>query len=222
MTLIDDTILTCPNCAKYVRTLEILSYHIFESVLFSDGKADTIPIIPNISRILICPECDNEFWKDDAEQVVDAKIEIDNIRSVLTPGELFAVRNSEDLLGHARYYYKLLKEKFFNNNEREIYLRILFWHELNDIVRYNIPVKLKILEERELLLRDNLLHLIKIFNPSYEEEKLLLAEMYRELGDYDFAKRILEAIKEQDFIGKRNELLRACNRKSVKVFKLKN
>jgi len=222
MTLIDDTILTCPSCAKYVRTLEILSYHIFESVLFSDGKADTTPIIPNISRILICPICNKEFWKDDAQQIIDDNIDIYNIRSVLTPGDLFSVRNSEDLLGKSRYYSKLIKEKFAKNNEKEIYLRIILWHELNDIVRYNIPVKLKILEEREHLLRDNLIHLIKIFNPSYEEEKLLLAEMYRELGEFDFAQTILEDIKEQDFIGKRNELLRACNNKNVKVFKLKN
>ncbi|PLX04721.1 MAG: hypothetical protein C0595_01905 [Marinilabiliales bacterium] len=199
-----------------------MSYHIFESVLFSDGKADTTPIIPNISRILICPECNKEFWKDDAEQTVDTKIDTYNIRSVLSPSDLFAVRNSEDLLGQARYYYKLLKENFANNNEKEIYLRMLLWHELNDIVRYNIPVKVTILDERELLLRDNLLHLIKIFNPSYEEEKLLLAEMYRELGEFDFAQTILEAIREQDFIGKRNELFRACNSKSVRVFKLKN
>ena len=120
------------------------------------------------------------------------------------------------------FFDELSATKFAKNNEKEIYLRIILWHELNDIVRYNIPVKLKILEEREHLLRDNLIHLIKIFNPSYEEEKLLLAEMYRELGEFDFAQTILEAIKEQDFIGKRNELLRACNNKNVKVFKLKN
>lgn len=222
MTLIDNIILTCPYCAKYVQTLEILSYHVFESILFSDGKADTTPIIPNTSRILICPECDKNFWKDDAKQILDSKIDIYNIRSVSVPGDLFVVRNSEDLLGQARYYCKLLKDNFADNNERESYLRILLWHELNDIVRYNIPVNTIILEERESLLRENLLNLIKIFNPTYEEEKLLLAEMYRELGDFDFAEKILEEIKEQDFLGKRNELLKACNRKNVKVFKLKN
>ncbi len=222
MTLIDNTILTCPYCAKYVQTLEILSYHVFESILFSDGKADTTPIIPNTSRILICPECNKNFWKDDAEQILDTKMDTYNIRSVSVPGDLFVVRNSEDLLGQARYYCKLLEDNFADNHERESYLRILLWHELNDIVRYNIPVNTIILEERESLLRENLLNLIKIFNPTYEEEKLLLAEMYRELGEFDFAQKILEEIKEQDFMGKRNELLKACNRKNVKVFKLKN
>lgn len=222
MTLIDSTILTCPHCGKYVRTLEILSYHVFETVLFSDGKADTTPILPNVSRILICPECNEVFWKDDAEQVADSNNEMDKLKSVSVPGDLFAVRNSEDLLGQARYYFNLIKENFANNNERETYLRILLWHELNDIVRYNIPVKLTVLEERELILRENLLNLIKTFDPTYEEEKLLLAEMYRELGEFEFSQKILEAIREQDFFDKKNELLKACNRKNIRVFKLKN
>lgn len=222
MTLLDTAILTCPECAKYVQTIEVLSFHIFESVVFSDGKADTTPIMPNTSRILICPECRKEFWLEDAKQVLNEDLNLEKIKHIVHPSDLFSVKNSDDLLGLANYYQQLLDNNFAKNRQNESYLRVKLWHELNDIVRYNIPVKLKILEEREKMNEVNLVNLVKIFNPVYVEEKLMQAEMYRELGEFDFAIELLNEINDDFVDDKKLQLLSACKKKNKQVFKLKN
>ncbi|PLX13519.1 MAG: hypothetical protein C0598_03405 [Marinilabiliales bacterium] len=222
MTLLETNILTCPNCSKFVQVLEVLSFHIFESEVYSDGKADTTPIMPNTSRILICPECNKEFWLEDAKNILDNEIISDEIKDVATPTELFSVKNSDNLLGLSLYYKRLLDDQFAKTTDRESYLRILLWHELNNIVRYNIPIRNEVLVQCDKMIFENLVQLVKIFNPVYLEEKLMLAEMYRELGEFDFAIEILKTIEDDYLNDRKEELLTACKKKTTKVFKLKN
>jgi len=118
----------------------------------------------------------------------------------------------------AKYYAELLEENFATTRDREVYLRNKIWQLLNNKIRnrpnsffYNLKnftykyavrnigrkKKNKLEFEKHLdFFNENLKRLISIFEATGDEQKLLLAEMYRELGDFENAKNTIDEITE--------------------------
>ncbi len=220
MTLINSVILKCPNCSHLLEVIELQSFHLFKPEMFSDGKIDSTSLIPDVSEILICTKCNTDFWREDAICLNPDQDSDPGALPANQPSGLFLSFNSDLRLSISKYYNKLLSRGFADTYDKEVYLRTLLWHGLNDITRYKSRASKGVIAEQEGLLRDNLNKLISVYKPRYPEEVLLLAEMHRELGEFDEAINILGKVNRDECLSAYKQILGACKKKSVSVFKI--
>lgn len=180
----------CPHCENKMYTIGVMSYTIRNSEVFSDGKVICNPPRPSEKNILICSECYEAFWKDDA-QIDNEKPEylLDNLPEANSINDLFPGFDSDHKLKRITYFFELLKKGFANTEKREVFLRIELWQSINDTVRY----KKELIQNNLIdIFKNNLLRLVEIYKPRVENEKLLLVEMHRELGQFDKASELLK------------------------------
>lgn len=240
MTTIIPAVYTCPNCKNEMYSFELASYTIHSSIVYSDGKSISSPPVMFNKPILICSECNKPFWKDDATredaQRSDPDQELPEARDI---SDLFEPFEKDRNIKLARYYSGLLETGFANTTEREIYLRTELWRTLNNDFRnqkedsvtdklkesiedlfYNTKEKeTRAPEERKMFI-NNLRKLISVFKPENDDEQLLLAEMYRELGEFDRALYILNKIGQHERNDFYDKILKAVKQKRSGVFRL--
>ena len=216
MTTFSQIILACPHCGIRMGAYELMSYTIHSSTVYSDGMTVTEPWLNNDKAIAICPACKKPLWLEDA--LLDTEeISIDNLPLAGDVYELpFALSETfkKELI---QFYVDLLKDGFANTTDRKIYLRLRIWWGINDFVRYQesvwklLPQFTSLKRARNLLanrrnsrlvfaefkplFRENLEKMIAIFKPEHEGEQIILAEMYRELGEMGKAKKALEGVE---------------------------
>lgn len=218
MTTLRNQNLVCPHCQNKMYVIEVMSFTVKTSESFSDGRIINLPsriISPNI---LLCNICYNAFWKNDAlcnETNYDDFSE--ELLGANTINDLFPKFHKDSKFKEVKYYLKLLKEGFANSDEREIYIRLEIWRALNDKIRYDENLEIEI---NDSLFNANLKKLIKIFKMISDEQKLLVVEMYRELGEFKKANILLESIIGINQTSVFKKIKDAIRCKQSKVFKI--
>ncbi len=237
MTTFGTQILVCPHCSNKMYSYVLSSYYVHSSILFSDGQADCSPLNLPDSSILICTECKLEFWRDDAlledENTDFSDSDLPEAKDI---NDLDFAFEPDFLSKRIAYYFSLLEKGFANTLDREIYLRIELWHLLNNKIRYKptgiidnllkgnlkevFSGKEEMPEAIKNLFNSNLEKLINVYIPENDGERLLLAEMYRELGDFNKALKLLEEIKHHNNEDHIKQIVKAAKRKISKVIVL--
>jgi len=199
-------------------TIGVMSYTLRNSEVFSDGKIICNPPRPNEQYILICSECYESFWKEDA-LFDDEKSEqlLDDFPEANCVTDLFPGYDANSKTKIIDYYSKLLNKDFANSEEREIFLRLALWRALNDTIRYKNETIPEVLID---IFKNNLLKIIEIYKPRIEEEYLLLIEMYRELGRFEKSKELLNKVNWTDDNFSFLQIENAVNNKKSIVIKL--
>ncbi len=203
MTTFRQVVLICPHCKSQLSAFDLMSYTVYKSTQYPDGKVETEPWQNSDQEIAICPQCNKAFWRSDA--VVESEdFPDEDLPSVVDVHELpfMLQENSKEQLIH--FYDNLLKDGFANTIDRKIYLRLRIWWGINDFKRYQKPLLMALLKARTIkrakfilknrkesnkqfinfkpLFEENLKKLIAIYEPENPNESDLLAEMYRQLG----------------------------------------
>lgn len=231
--------LVCPLCKKHMLHYELSSYHIFDSTLYSDGKADHSNRFLEDKNILLCPHCNKVFWRNDAHETEEMLESEEPLSSKSVMDFEFALsENYPERIAH--YYHSLINEGFADTTEREIYLRMLLWRSINDLIRYQSPVfkligsyvlkrPIHFLKSRwsankafwqfKRIQKENLDLLTALFNPINENDLLLKAEMYREAGERKKALQVLKQIGGTNSYYKR-KIKTATLLFKIRVFKL--
>jgi hypothetical protein len=199
-------------------THELLSYFISDSVNYSDGKHETSSFLPSNDKIGICFKCKKAFWKEDS--LMENQFMEGNYPNNLTITDLEIAIGENSNYKIAIWYSDLLKNEFAKTKEKEIYLRFKIWHILNDNLRTHnknffyylkgvdlkkaINVLLqkhrnkKLPNKSQKLFIENLERLIEIFEITNDDDKLLIAEMHRESGNFLEASQLLKEIKTEN------------------------
>ncbi len=236
MTTFRPCILKCPQCKSNMSSYELTSYTVHNSVVYSDGKVISSSSGMLDHLILICSECYAAFWKD------DAVLEDDNLNN--SYGELPEAKDFHDLpfafdsdysSKLAIYFSELLEKGFANTVKREVYLRIKLWHLLNNskrndagkfyskLFKKNKEPEFKrgeLSREADNLFKANLNRLIDIYKPENDDELLMLAEMYRELGNFSQALLLLDEVENISNNNAYKKIKLASKRKQSRVIKL--
>ena len=174
-------ILTCPFCGKEKEIMSLVSGNTFGSELWSDNK-QIAPMLPEISYVQKCPHCGKYFIKG-RQAVKYAKDGYCFEKGLLTFPET------------KEAFAQLAKEGFIDEKE-EINVRMMLHHAYNDYY-YRNGDKKDILEEDKKLFRENGLWLIN----NLITDNVMKAEFYREIGDMETAKKILDSVVvEDDFL----------------------
>lgn len=191
-------ILTCPHCGQKKEIMSLLSGNTFGADNWSDNKC-IAPMLPEISYVQKCPRCAAYFIRSRQAEVYsesDYSSECGSL-SFAEAKEAFA---------------QLSQEKFLNLEE-EAEVRMLLHHAYNDyyfrdsryfrdgyfrdgkFVRDNGPRTAS--EADKQLFRENALWLIE----NFLEDDVLKAEFYREAGNMEMAKALIEkASADDDFM----------------------
>ena len=157
-----------------VKIATINSGNTFGARFWTDGKREA-PMLPDQPRLRCHPDNGELFWTDECVEIaVEEPWKASNDYAD-TP---FAKEPSiED-------YRRALDTDLVASHEKEQYVRIRLWWATNDPVRQgetNAPTD-----------RDNLLKLLTLLDDSDPNQRLMAAEVCRELGNFDHASALLK------------------------------
>ena len=176
-------ILVCPFCGKEKEIMSLISGNTFGAELWSDNK-QIAPMLPEISYVQKCPHC-GKYYSTGRQEVKYAKDGYSFEKGLLTYPEM-------------KEAFAQISEEGFLNEKEEINVRMMLHHAYNDYY-YRTDEKKVISEEDKTLFHENGLWLIN----NLITDSVMKAEFYREIGEIDTAKSILDSITVEDEFLKR-------------------
>lgn len=192
-------ILTCPFCGTEKQIMSLVSGNTIGAKVWSDNK-QIAPMLPEISYVQKCPHC-GKYYIMDRQDVKFAEDGYSVEDGLLTFPEL-------------KEAFAQLTEEGFIDKKEEGRVRMMLHHAYNDYY-YRSGDKNAILEEDQKLFHENGLWLIN----NLITDDVMKAEFYREIGEMQAAKNILDSVKvENDFLKKIVSSIRErieCNNRQV-------
>ena len=166
----------CPGCLKPFGQMTMSSGNTFGAKLWSDRKFEA-PMMIESNRCGICPNCNLLIWIDKSNEI--DRVDLGSLKT----SNYSNLKSCES--PRIADYLKLLNDSTLSAKD-EIYIRCQLLQTFNDYFRKGIPESSSSDESKK-----NKLRLIDLLG--YRQDDLLLkAEIYRELGDFVAALSILE------------------------------
>ena len=155
----------CPHCKAHVVQEETVSGNTISATYWTDGKREA-KMLPDHPLLAKCPVCSGLFWVDEAVEVDTGFDAAKGKQQVWAPSE-------KDLLG-------FLAGPALPG-DKEIYLRITAWRSANDVWR-RIPNATPAFSKNQ---EQNLKALSDMLDEKEPNQRILKAEIARELGNFD-------------------------------------
>ena len=171
-------ILICPFCGTEKQIMSLISGNTFGAEMWSDNK-QIAPMLPEISYVQKCPHC-GKYYITGRQEVKYAKGGHSFDQGLLTFPEMKEAFNQ-------------LSGDGFLNEKEEINVRMMLHQAYNDYY-YRTEEKRVISEEDKALFHENGLWLIN----NLIEDSVVKAEFYREIGEMDTARDILDSVTVED------------------------
>lgn len=172
-----DIIRECPRCAELFLQRTFMSGNTFGADFWSDGKT-IAPMMPDQSKLAKCAKCHELIW------IVDAAISKKTWRS-LGVAERENLRGPEEPDEGEFLRFAAVNE---GQREKEKYARLRAWWAANDAIRKHQQERIDWTPER----RQNLAKLRALLNPASSYERILQAEIARELSFFPACVAILD------------------------------
>lgn len=181
-----DQIIACPNCKELYKLPTKISGSTFGARFWTDGKVE-YPMLPTNPEFTKCNKCQEFFWVADAEVLG----ELQYGEEVTEPNKLHWKEAKEVKSLTYREYLDAIELSKYKDKDQELNLRIWAWWAYNDQFRYleNIRDYNYKLEDRDLIL--NMDNIIGLLDDKNVDNRIMIAELYRENGYFDDALSIL-------------------------------
>jgi hypothetical protein len=191
----------CPECSKTFTEMTMASGNTFGAKLWSDMRFDA-PMMMKTHQCGVCPECDAFMWLKKTTEI--DRIQWEDLKSSkYSESKLYEFPTIDN-------YINALKDSSLNIHD-ELYIRVELLHTLNDHFRRGIP-----LPNLSEFSKENKLRLIELLDDS-DDNRLLKAELHRELGDFPSAIAILKGDFRADRRWVVDALSKLCEDKNVDV-----
>lgn len=200
----------CPSCQHLIKQDSILSGNTFGAKLYSDGK-HVAPMLPEFPNLTKCPTCKHLFWLSKQEEYASYTYE--------TGPSAEWVNASDAKFPSIRDYFIALENGLAEDNEEEIDVRMRIWWAYNDRLRKSKNIFKD--ENDELRWTDNIHKLLLILNVEEDNDKVVAAELHRNLGNFDACIEIINSIKNDDLEWVKEKFLNACKEKNRWVVRMK-
>lgn len=155
----------CPHCRAHVVQEDTLTGNTIGAKVYTDAKREA-KMLPDHPALVKCPECNFLFWIDEAVEVEIGFDAAKGKKQVLAPSEKELL---DFLAGPA-----LTKDK-------ETYLRQRAWWAANDVWRW-LPNATPAFSKDQV---KNLKALSEMLDEKEPNQRILKAEIARELGEFD-------------------------------------
>ena len=177
MNLANPQILTCPFCGEKKEIMSLMSGNTFGAKMWSDNKC-IYPMYPEISLVQKCPHC-GKFYIRTRQQAIWAESGHSFEQGLLTYEEM-------------KQAFAQLMEAGDLTHDEEANVRMMLHHAHNDNFRREQTSEFT--DADLTLFRENALWLIQ----NIITDRVMKAEFYREIGDFDEAKSILDEVHASD------------------------
>jgi hypothetical protein len=161
----------CPHCKAHVVQEETVSGNTIGATYWTDGKREA-KMLPDHPWLAKCPVCSRLFWVDEAVEVDTGFDAAQGKQQVLAPSE-------KELLG-------LLTGPALPR-DKELYVRVSAWRSANDAWRRTSNATPTFSKDQE----QNLHALSDMLDEKEPNQRILKAEIARELGEFDKCLRLL-------------------------------
>ena len=225
----------CPNCENKLAVQCIFSGNTIGSKLYSDGKSIS-PMMPEELRITKCEKCKTIFWlkKVDPKNVSSNFIKSPDI--LIDDGPLVSfleldtkgplIKFTPEISPQRANFlsiqdnFKTLELGLAENPEEEKYIRIRIWWRFNDRARFK--KRLFHSEEEKFMWKENLKELLKLLDQKSINERIMNAEINRNLGNFEICESILESIKSSGYQKFKKGIMNKALKRSSKTFVFEN
>jgi hypothetical protein len=244
MTSFENYYIQCPCCTSWLMGKSAKTESVSQSILYSDGMivSDLLPINPQ--KIVLCPACAYFFWHD-SQPVIQDEAQLNGFQPYpwsswhLFGCNLLYNAGRKALINH---YWHVLKSQRPLDQAKEISIRKSLLWAYNDLYRECQSISFKDFYKGKLSLRswinlrrfnkesqryfeaekenflNNLKPLIRLTEKEPDVDPAVLAELYREAGDFDKATKALSGIiRRTHFISSLQKYIQARNRHVFKV-----
>ncbi len=191
----------CPQCTTLIRRRSLASGNTFDSIYYSDGKRDA-PSLPEFPELAKCKQCHLIFWISEANEVKPDK-EAENIPFV----EFMSILE----------YSEALQKNFCSSKDEEMYVRQSLWWAFNDRVREGEELITN--DNEETIWRNNNKAFLKLLDITDDTHKVYIAELHRNLGDFNKCKDTLQGIEDNKLDGIKEKILEECEKGNKYVVK---
>lgn len=212
----NDIVIACPKCKFLAKYATILSGNTFGSTLWTDGKVDA-PMLPEPPSVVECQHCKAVFWLKDALKVGEIKFQTKR-DSTDYKWKFCKYVKEPDKEG----YFRAIEQKLAKNKKDKKTLRILTWWRCNDPYRdfeKNNKISTVELDARSI---DNMKKLMTLLGKRKISDKIMYAELLRELKSFDKAIAILKTIDDKEYSDFVDRLMKLCKSKDYFVRVLRN
>lgn len=202
-----DTYYKCPKCGNILSKGSVIDGNPLVGTFFSDEKKLS-PFDPEYPEIGKCKRCGNLLWLDESNVVgSDKKIILYNARLLLSQRARFI--DIED-------YFVALDLGMGYNREKEVYLRKQIWWEHND----RLLDRGRMFKDKkdEIKWENNLKRLLELLIDEDPTEKIMKAEIYRNLGHFEDCQNVLKSYTFKENLWKLPQMLKECLEKKRWTF----
>lgn len=202
-------IYTCPNCNTTITNPSLAMANTFGMQTFSDGKV-AYPNKPEFPDLTKCKKCDIFLWLSDLKNTI-------NYSSSYSPTAQQENADKAEFLSITDYF-KILETDFITSAKDELIVRNKIWWSFNDRLRANKPLFLD--EEETLLWTSNCKKMQQLLDLNNDGQKILIAELERNLGFFNSCQQLITEIDDIDFCWIKEKYLAQCELQNRWVFEL--
>ncbi len=211
-----DSIFQCPQCDNCISVGSLMSGNTFGAKLYSDGKY-VAPMLPEFPKITRCSKCKTIFWISKAKKIGQRGFGIADIFEGRIEDQKYQNAQTARFLS-LQLYILAIESPIYTSFEEEFYIRKRLWWHFNDRVRDGKSLFISKFKSQRW--SENINRLMELLDAIYDNEKVMLAELNRNLGKFEKCMDILNSIEDPDFNSIKAAFEKKCNDKNTKVFKL--
>lgn len=199
----------CPKCNNLLTKGSLMSGNTFGAEIFSDGKriAPMLPEFPNLTK---CKKCDTILWLSKLKEIGIYKWgDKDNSN--------WENANNAEFLS-IEDYNRALDSGLAETKQEKIFIRQRIWWAYNDRKRNGNNQFID--ENDEVKWKENCEKLISLLDYSNLNQRIMIAEIKRNLGDFKDCMEIIKGIDNDELNWLKNKVTKECELKNRWVIKL--
>jgi hypothetical protein len=206
-------IIACPQCNALASHTTLLSGNTLGATYWTDGKM-IAPMLPDTPAVTQCQNCQKYYWVEDAEEVGEW-----NCFEGEPPNPAWGdVPEIEEL--SEPEYFQALEQGIAEDEEQEKLLRLFAWWRRNDAYREEDAETSALAPAADTPWKENLAALAELLDADEPEDRVMQAEIFRELGDFERALQILESITEEGLKPAVGQIKALCEKQETGVCRM--
>ncbi len=196
MRLGPDQVVACPHCKGLAKNLTLISGNTVGARTWTDGKL-VAPMLPRPPAVVKCAHCRKCYWLADAEKLAG-----DAARA----GIPWVEEPTAD------EYLLALDQGLAKDREQERTVRILAWWRGNDAFRSKSQINTGTAAPSSASFRENLEALAPLLDHDDDHDRIMKAEVFRELGAFQLTVELLNQVTTEKYAGAVRQLGSLCDR----------
>jgi hypothetical protein len=204
-----NSIYKCPNCDNLLKNQSLLSGNTFDGKIYSDGKR-IYPMLPEFPDLTKCKKCDHIFWLSRTNEIGSYNWGDENNLLWLNADQAEFLTIDE--------YFMALALNVAKDKSEEFYIRQRIWWCFNDRVRKGSELFNS--ADDKIKWESNAVGLMKILDPDDVSQAIMIADLNRNLGNFEICLTIIESLDNPDLEWLKEAFINNCSEKNHLVFQL--